>query len=99
MQQGRYAARLVRSRLAGKTHPPFRYRDRGSLAVIGRAAGVADLGFLRFTGFFAWLLWLFIHIMYLVGFENRVLVLVQWAYSYLTHGRTARLITGNQGHP
>lgn len=94
MQQGRYAARLVRDRLAGRPTPSFRYRDRGSLAVIGRAAAVADLGFFRFTGFFAWLLWLFIHIMYLVGFENRVLVLIQWAYAYFTHGRTARLITG-----
>jgi NADH dehydrogenase len=98
MQQGRYAASLVRDRLAGKTSRPFRYRDRGSLAVIGRAAAVADLGFLRFTGYVAWLLWLFIHIMYLVGFENRVLVLIQWAYAYVTHGRTARLITGQGGH-
>ncbi len=98
MQQGRYAARLIADRLAGRSTAAFRYRDRGSLAVIGRAAAVADLGRLRFTGFFAWLLWLFIHIMYLVGFENRVLVLVQWASSYFTHGRTARLITG-RGQP
>ncbi|MFQ5524638.1 MAG: NAD(P)/FAD-dependent oxidoreductase [Thermoanaerobaculia bacterium] len=96
MQQGRFAARLIGRRLSGRPTPEFRYRDRGSLAVIGRAAAVADVGFLRFTGFFAWLLWLSIHIMYLVGFENRVLVLVQWAYSYFTHGRTARLITGGR---
>lgn len=98
MQQGKYAAKLVRARLAGRSVPAFRYRDRGSLAVIGRAAAVADLGFVHFTGFFAWLLWLFIHIMYLVGFENRVLVFIQWAYSYFTHGRTARLITGDAGN-
>lgn len=95
MQQGRYAARLVGDRLAGRPTPPFRYRDRGSLAVIGRAAAVADLGKARFSGYFAWLLWLFVHIMYLVGFANRVLVLFQWAYSYLTRGRGARLITGS----
>lgn len=96
MQQGRYAAKLIRKRLRGGELGPFRYRDRGSLAVIGRAAAVADLGAVHFTGLLAWLLWLFIHIMYLVGFENRVLVFVQWAYSYFTHGRTARLITGGR---
>jgi len=94
MQQGRYAARAVAHRLAGRESPIFRYRNRGSLAVIGRAAAVADLGRARFSGFFAWLLWLFVHIMYLVGFANRVLVIVQWAYSYWTRGRGARLITG-----
>ena len=94
MQQGLYAGRLVVDRLAGRTRPPFRYRDKGSLAVIGRAAAVADLGSMRATGYLAWLLWLFVHIMYLVGFENRILVLLQWAYSYFTRGRTARLITG-----
>ena len=94
MQQGRHAARSLRRRLAGKSTRPFRYRDRGSLAVIGRAAAVAELGPLRFSGYPAWLLWLFVHIMYLVGFANRVLVLFQWAYSYLTRGRGARLITG-----
>ena len=93
MQMGRYAARAIRARLCGREVPPFRYRDRGSLAVIGRAAAVADLGRLRFSGYPAWLLWLFIHIMYLVEFENRVLVFVQWAFSYFTRKRGARLIT------
>lgn len=93
MQQGRYAARLVKDRLAGRTTPPFHYRDKGNLAVIGRAAAVADLGRLRFSGAFAWFLWLFVHIMYLVGFANRVLVLVRWAQSYVTRGRGTRLIT------
>ncbi len=92
MQQGRYAARFVRRRLAGKPTGDFHYVDKGSLAVIGRAAAVADLGFVRFSGYFAWLLWLFIHILYLVGFSNRALVLFQWAYSYLTRGRGARII-------
>ncbi len=93
MQQGRYAARLIRDRLAGRRPSPFRYRDKGSLAVIGRAAAVADLGRLRFSGVVAWFLWLFIHIMYLVGFANRVMVLVRWAQSYVTRGRGTRLIT------
>jgi len=93
MQMGRHVARAIRARLRGESATAFRYRDKGSLAVIGRAAAVADLGRLRFTGYPAWLLWLFIHIMYLVGFENRVLVFVQWAFSYLTRKRGARLIT------
>jgi NADH dehydrogenase len=100
MQQGRYAAKLVRRRLAGRATPPFRYRDKGHLAVIGRAAAVADLGAWQFSGPVAWLLWLFIHIMYLVGFANRVLVLVQWAESYIARGRGARIITDpRQGPP
>ena len=93
MQMGRHAARLLRRRLDGKPAEPFRYRDKGSLAVIGRAAAVAELGRLRFSGAAAWLLWLFIHILYLVGFTNRVVVLVEWAHAYFTRGRGARLIT------
>jgi len=99
IQQGRYAAKLVKRRRAGKETKPFRYRDKGLLAVIGRAAAVADLGFWRFSGLFAWLLWLFVHIMYLVGFANRVLVLVQWAQSYLARGRGARIITDPREGP
>jgi len=94
MQQGRYAARLIRNRLAGRPTFPFRYLNRGSLAVIGRAAAVAHLGRLKFSGHLAWLFWLFAHIMYLVGFANRLLVMFQWAYGYFTRGRGARLITG-----
>jgi NADH dehydrogenase len=93
MQQGRYVARLIRRRLRGEEAPAFRYRSRGALAVIGRAAAVADLGWLCFTGYPAWLLWLFIHIMYLVEFGNRLLVFMQWAYNYVTRKRGARLIT------
>ena len=96
IQQGRYAARRICDRLAGREPDrPFRYRDRCNLAVIGRAAAVADLGRrLRFSGYPAWLLWLFVHIMFLVDFESRVLVFVQWAFSYATRKRGARLITG-----
>lgn len=99
IQQGKYAAKLVARRLAGKETKPFRYTDKGLLAVIGRAAAVADLRFARFSGPIAWILWLFIHIMYLVGFANRVLVLVQWAQSYIARGRGARLITDPREGP
>ncbi|MGH7406333.1 MAG: NAD(P)/FAD-dependent oxidoreductase, partial [Candidatus Methylomirabilales bacterium] len=79
MQQGRYVATLIMRRLRGETMPPFRYRDHGNMATIGRAEAVADLGWVRFSGFFAWLAWLFIHLINLVQFQNRVLVLIQWA--------------------
>jgi NADH dehydrogenase len=95
MQQGRYVARVVAARLGGKpSAAPFRYRDKGSLATIGRGRAVADFGFLRIAGYPAWLAWLFIHLMYLVQFGNRVLTLVQWAWNYVTWNRSARLITG-----
>ena len=93
MQQGAYAARLITARLAGRSLPPFRYRDWGSMATIGRHAAVADLLGVRFAGFPAWLAWLFIHLMKMVEFSNRVLVLAQWAWNYFTFNRSARLIT------
>jgi NADH dehydrogenase len=93
MQQGRYAAKSVRDRLQGRTPPPFRYHDKGNLATIGRASAVADLRGLKLSGFPAWITWLFVHLFYLVGFQNRVLVFIQWSFSFLTHGRGARLIT------
>lgn len=93
MQMGRYAARAIVARLEGRGLPAFRYHDKGSLAVIGRAAAVADFGRLRLSGYIAWLAWLFIHLMYLVGFQNRVLVFIQWAFHYFTFHRGARLIT------
>ncbi len=93
MQQGAYAARLITARLAGRRLPAFRYRDWGSMATIGRHAAVADLLGVRFSGFPAWLAWLFIHLMKMVEFSNRLLVLVQWAWSYFTFNRSARLIT------
>jgi NADH dehydrogenase len=93
MQQGRYAAAVVRNRLRSRPTPPFRYRDKGNLATIGRAAAVADVKGLELSGFLAWITWLVVHLWYLVGFQNRVLVIVRWAFSFVTHGRGARLIT------
>lgn len=94
MQEGFYVAKLLESRLRGEDIRPFRYNNKGSLAVIGRNAAVADFGRLRFSGFFAWLIWIFIHIQYLIEFDNKVLVLIQWAWNYFTRKRGARLITG-----
>jgi NADH dehydrogenase len=93
IQQGKYAAKLVRARLVGKTLPAFRYRELGNLATIGRSAAVADFGKIRVSGFLAWFLWLVIHLMNLISFRNRLLVLIQWGWSYLTFDRPARLIT------
>jgi len=94
MQQGRYAAKLVRSRVRGRRTAPFHYRDKGNLATIGRAAAVADIKGLKLSGLLAWLTWLVVHLWYLVGFQNRVLVFIRWSVSFFTHGRGARLITG-----
>ncbi|MFQ5550923.1 MAG: NAD(P)/FAD-dependent oxidoreductase [Gemmatimonadales bacterium] len=91
-QQGRYVARLIKQRGTGRAPQPFRYVNKGELATIGRAAAVANFGKLRFSGYPAWLLWLFVHLMYIVEFENRVLVFIQWAWNYLTWNRGARLI-------
>jgi NADH dehydrogenase len=99
IQQGRYVADAIRLRLRGTAAPPFHYHDKGSLATIGRASAVADLGWIWFSGYTAWLAWLFVHILYLIGFTNRLLVVTQWAWSYFTRGRTARLITGEREHP
>jgi len=96
MQQGHYAARLIAARLKGGKTEPFRYWDKGSLATIGRNHAVADIGPFHFSGYIAWVAWLFIHLLYIVEFENRVLILFQWAYDYFTHNRGARLITGNE---
>ncbi len=97
MQQGRYAARVVSGRLNGKPPPPFHYLDKGNLATIGRGSAVADIKGLRLSGFLAWMTWLLVHLWYLVGFENRILVFIQWFFSFATRGRAARLITGG-GH-
>jgi NADH:ubiquinone reductase (H+-translocating) len=94
MQQGRYAAHAILERLRGRTPAPFHYHNKGNLAVIGRAAGVADFGRLRFHGFAAWFLWLTVHLMYLAQFRNRVLVFVRWGFQFLTFDRGSRLITG-----
>jgi NADH:ubiquinone reductase (H+-translocating) len=97
MQQGRYAAKLVRGRLRGRDVGPFRYRDKGNLATIGRAAAVADLHWIRLSGFIAWVTWLVIHLWYLIGFQNRLLVMIRWGFSFITRGRGARLITHMEG--
>jgi NADH:quinone reductase (non-electrogenic) len=91
IQEGVY----IGKRLAGKKREPFKYRDKGSLATIGRAAAVADFGFFKLSGFLAWIAWLTIHIFFLIGFRNRFLVITQWAWAYLTYQRGARLITGS----
>jgi NADH dehydrogenase len=93
MQQGRYAAKALRARLQGRAAPPFRYRDKGNLATIGRAAAVADIKGLKLSGFVAWMTWLVVHLFYLVGFQNRLLVFIRWSISFATRGRGARLIT------
>jgi len=94
IQQGRAAADNVLRRLSGQATRPFRYHDKGSMATIGRAAAVAVMGPLRLSGLPAWLAWLLVHIMFLIGFRNRFLVLFQWAWAYITWQRGARLITG-----
>jgi NADH:ubiquinone reductase (H+-translocating) len=98
MQQGRYAGKAIAARLAGRRGPgPFRYRDKGMLATIGRDRAVAQVWKLRFNGRLAWWAWLLVHIYYLIGFENRLVVMLRWAYSYLTRGRASRLITAAAG--
>jgi NADH:quinone reductase (non-electrogenic) len=92
MQQGRYAAKLVKARLRGSDHKPFRYRDKGNLATIGRARAVADLHAARLSGFPAWVTWLVVHLWYLIGFQNRLLVLIRWSFSFFTRGRGGRVI-------
>jgi NADH:quinone reductase (non-electrogenic) len=96
MQQGRHAARVVRDRLRGREPKPFRYKDKGNLATIGRGRAVADLRWIRLSGFVAWVTWLVVHLWYLIGFQNRLLVLTRWAFSWITRGRGARLISGEQ---
>jgi NADH dehydrogenase len=93
MQQGRYAAKVITARLRAETAAPFRYHDKGNLATIGRGSAVADIKGLRLSGFIAWLTWLLVHLWYLVGFANRVVVFFNWSVSFVTHGRGARLIT------
>ncbi len=94
IQMGTYAAKVIEKRLAGRKVEPFHYWDKGSLATIGRNHAVAQVGRFKFSGYLAWLTWLFVHLLYIVEFENRLLIVVQWAYDYFTHNRGARLITG-----
>jgi NADH:ubiquinone reductase (H+-translocating) len=94
IQQGEYVARALANRLEEKSTPPFRYYDRGNMAIVGRGVAVAELGKLKLGGYLAWLAWLFIHLMNIVEFENRLLVLIQWGWYYFSRNRAARLITG-----
>jgi len=94
IQGGKYAAKLIKARLADRTLPPFKYFDKGDMAVIGRAAAVANVFGVHVSGFFAWCIWLFIHLLYIVEFQSRIIVLIQWGFLYLTFSRSARLITG-----
>ncbi len=95
IQMGRHAARAIRADLDGSARPPFRYRDKGNLATIGRARAVAEIAGLELSGFLAWLIWAFVHILYLIGFRNRLIVMVEWGWSYLWFRRGIRLITGS----
>ncbi|MBX6367451.1 MAG: NAD(P)/FAD-dependent oxidoreductase [Rhodospirillales bacterium] len=96
-QQGHHVARTIRARLSGAAPPgPFRYRNLGTLATIGRKSAVADFGFVRLSGLLAWLLWGAVHIFFLIGFRNRIVVLLEWLWAYFTFKRGARLITGGE---
>jgi len=99
IQQGAYVGKLIQRRLRNKQLPPFHYFDKGNLATIGRGAAVADLNWLQISGWPAWLLWVFIHLLYIVEFQNRLLILLQWAWLYITFDRSARLITGKNPLP
>jgi len=99
MQEGKAAAHNIGREVRGERRQNFHYFDKGSLATIGRAAGIAEFGKIHISGFLAWLAWLFIHIFFLIGFRNRLLVMIQWAWSYLTYERGARLITGDMSLP
>ena len=93
IQMGKFAARQIRRSVAGKPREEFHYLDKGSLATIGRSKAVADLGKLHFSGYLAWLSWLFIHLFFLIGFRNRLMVMAEWAWDYITFNHSARLIT------
>ena len=93
IQMGKFAARQIKRSLEGKPREEFAYLDKGSLATIGRSRAVADLGKIHISGFFAWLAWLFVHLLFLIGFRNRLFVMIDWAWAYLTYNHGARLIT------
>jgi NADH dehydrogenase len=99
LQEGRAVAKTIACDLKGRPRENFHYVDKGSLATIGRAAAVAQFRKLHISGYFAWLAWLFVHVFFLIGFRNRLIVLIQWAWSYLTYERGARLITGDTNLP
>ncbi|HEV2405427.1 MAG TPA: NAD(P)/FAD-dependent oxidoreductase [Ktedonobacterales bacterium] len=99
LQEGHYVAEAIQARIAGKPVAPFHYFDKGTLATVGRAYAIADIRGLLLSGFFAWLTWMAVHIFFLIGFRNRILVMFQWAWAYLTYQRGARLITNIASEP
>ena len=99
MQEGRHAARVIRDRLGGRPGRRFTYHDKGNLATIGRARAVADIKHIRIAGVSAWIIWLTVHLWYLIGFENRLLVVTRWAFGFITHRRGARVVTDPTRRP
>jgi len=99
MQEGKYVAKLILNRLKGEETKPFKYKEKGNLTVIGTNSAVADLGKLKFAGFFAWLVWVFVHIRYLIEFDSKVIILFRWSWNYFTRKRGVRLITGEDPFP
>ncbi len=96
ISQGRYVAKFILNEIKGRVTKPYRYFDKGNLATIGRSKAVADFGWIRFSGFFAWLLWVFVHIYFLIGFKNRFIVLLEWIFAYFTYQKSARLIVSQK---
>jgi NADH dehydrogenase len=99
MQEGVHAARNIRRAMRGAPLEPFRYRDYGTMATIGRGSAVGDIFGVKISGFFGWLFWIFLHIFWLIGFRNRFVVLTEWGWSYMTLQRRVRLITGERLWP
>jgi len=95
-QQGKYVAKAIKARLKGQPLEAFRYLDKGAMATIGRNKAIAEMGPIKLSGFIAWLAWLVVHIYYLIGFKNRLLVIMQWAWSYVTYKKGARLILNKE---
>jgi NADH dehydrogenase len=95
-QEGEYVGKLIKRRLQGHTLPEFKYNDVGSLAMIGQNLAVVDLGFIKLTGFIAWIFWLVIHIYFLIEFDTKLVIVIQWAWNYITRNRRSRLITGKE---
>jgi NADH dehydrogenase len=99
IQMGRHAVRNIERALEHQPYRPFVYRNLGNMATIGRASAVADFGWLQLKGWIAWVAWIFVHILNLIGFRNRVVVMIEWAWAYLTYHRSVRLITGEHERP
>ena len=99
MQQGKYVAKVIQNRLLGKATRPFAYLDKGKMATIGRARAVVDIPFLKLSGLIAWLIWSFIHVLFLINFKNKIIVLFEWAISFINNNKAVRLITGREKNP